>query len=729
MKMIDKNNMSSYEHLTLKHIASWQVSGLETDSSSSIIAKVPSLQRGAVWEPQQIEMLWDSIMRGFPIGAIVIAKKIKNQKDQSSPTSEGTQVTQETTHHILDGQQRCNAIAWGYVNPWKENHSDDIVLWLDLQPGNRIKNTTRKYLFRVTTKAHPWGFDHGDDARNLIVSDIQKFKEKLESLHDLNNWSEEYHDQLISKQDFDQGRITRPSPKYAMPYDAGFPVPVFLLFEYFKEGKLDWELFLKDERLKKIIAWSGTSLDLKHQHIQHIETGLLIASQGVMVVQQVPDLIEGINDIEQIFQRLNRQGTRLDNEELVYSLIKAYWPEVESKVRDLPKHTTEARLVGLGIRVALTESNSEKLFSELSVERIRKIFSPSEKTIEDQKARQLIKAFFEEGGLSNTLKWIDDQFLYTNQIRDYGIPKYLRSSLAWHSREVFGWLMLLANRYEFNDIEDKLIKKIIGLALTIHWFDVHKVKAVDILIKHHHDFETFTIGDFNVANERPTVHIPLQPEKIDLVLQIGGHSRENQLSTWKNFWEGVVNIKVDGTRYAETEAKERADQFGYFIGKLQNERELLVYAQRAYIETVFEGFDPSNKLMWKGHNRPWDYDHILPSETLNGQGKGLMKKYLKFVQAWQQSIGNLVAVDFSFNRSAKDSLNPCEKYGEIENNKHDSNCMKILTKNLSEFNLTLEDADDFERSKRFALAVKDRLINLYTEWYSQLEIGEFLTRP
>ena len=55
--------------------------------------------------------------------------------------------------------------------------------------------------------------------------------------------------------------------------------------------------------------------------------------------------------------------------------------------------------------------------------------------------------------------------------------------------------------------------------------------------------------------------------------------------------------------------------------------------------------------------------------------------------------------------------------------------MKILTKNLSEFNLTLEDADDFERSKRFALAVKDRLINLYTEWYSQLEIGEFLTRP
>ena len=72
--MTNTVNMNSHQLLKLKHIASWQVSGLETDCSN-IIARVPSLQRGAVWEPQQIEMLWDSIMRGFPIGAIVIAKK------------------------------------------------------------------------------------------------------------------------------------------------------------------------------------------------------------------------------------------------------------------------------------------------------------------------------------------------------------------------------------------------------------------------------------------------------------------------------------------------------------------------------------------------------------------------------------------------------------------------------------------------------------------------------
>lgn len=345
--MINTNNQISHCLLKLKQIASWQVDGIENDSS--ITASVPSLQRGAVWEPQQIEMLWDSIMRGFPIGSIVIAKKIEGQNNQRSPTQTvAAHIIKETSHHILDGQQRCNAIAWGFVNPWENGLSDDVVLWLDLKPGDRVKkNTTRKYLFRVTTKAHPWGFHHGDEARNLSAGDIEDFKLKLRLLHQPENWSVEFHDGLISEQDFEKGKLKRPSPKFAMPYDAGFPVPVFLLFKYFSDGKLDWELLAQDKCLKTIMAWSGMNMDFDRQYI---EQGLSIADQAFMVAQQVPDLLNGIDDIEQIFQRLNRQGTRLDNEELAYSLIKAYWPQVEDKLSNLPdhlKHTAEARLVGL----------------------------------------------------------------------------------------------------------------------------------------------------------------------------------------------------------------------------------------------------------------------------------------------------------------------------------------------------------------------------------------------
>ena len=74
VKCNDLNINDAHQLLSLKQIAAWQD---VVDCDSNIVARIPSLQRGAVWEPQQIEMLWDSIMRGFPIGSIVISKKIE----------------------------------------------------------------------------------------------------------------------------------------------------------------------------------------------------------------------------------------------------------------------------------------------------------------------------------------------------------------------------------------------------------------------------------------------------------------------------------------------------------------------------------------------------------------------------------------------------------------------------------------------------------------------------
>ena len=44
---------------------------------------VPVLQRGLVWDPKQIELFWDSIMRGIPVGSFVICKNVKNQKENA----------------------------------------------------------------------------------------------------------------------------------------------------------------------------------------------------------------------------------------------------------------------------------------------------------------------------------------------------------------------------------------------------------------------------------------------------------------------------------------------------------------------------------------------------------------------------------------------------------------------------------------------------------------------
>lgn len=719
--MISTDNDDLYHILTLENVASWQIPSMKSNGNSTINARIPSLQRGAVWEPQQIEMLWDSIMRGFPIGSIVVSKKIDTQNDKRLITSvNDPESSGETTHHILDGQQRCNAITWGFVDPWNENLSDDVVLWLDLKPGDRLKKSVRKYLFRVTTKAHPWGFHHGDQAGNLSSGDIAAFMVEIIKLHQKSEmWPAKFHTELINKDQ--ENKIRRPSARLALPYDSGFPVPVSLLLKHFKNKCMDLDNLAKEPIMKVVMDWHNIdNLSSFEAGLNHIELGLEMVSHARLVALQVPKLIDGIDDIEQIFQRLNRQGTPLDNEELAYCLIKAHWPEIENVMRQLDgnlHHATEARLISLGVRVALTYENDGKIAPEPSVERIRNIFRndfDKNKSVKDKDAQDRIKDFFDTDKFQKSLNWIDHNFVYNKERCDYGLPKYLRSSLAWYSRDVYAWLMWLAGSYNYEPPNQNETRKIIGLALTIHWFGEDKAKAIDVLISKASLLD-MPIEDLNADKNLPSILIPIKPVNLDDDLQLCENSPKQQLQHWTNFWDGVVNRNKQGEKYPDSESENRRTK-GLFISKLRQQTELLIYAQREYIESVFEGFDPSNKLMWKRHNRPWDYDHILPSNKIGGTGKKKLD-FTDICKAWQQSIGNLIAVDFSFNRSAQDQKNASEKYA-------DRNEIKGFLDEIGAFDIDHDSTGDEEYSRKFVLAAKDRLVTIYREWYDTLKIGQ-----
>ena len=56
------------DFFTLQEIADWQ---LHNDKSQ---VELPSIQRGFVWKSKQVEDLWDSILRGYPIGSFLFSK-------------------------------------------------------------------------------------------------------------------------------------------------------------------------------------------------------------------------------------------------------------------------------------------------------------------------------------------------------------------------------------------------------------------------------------------------------------------------------------------------------------------------------------------------------------------------------------------------------------------------------------------------------------------------------
>ena len=169
---------------SLRQIASW------TSNDSEVL--IPALQRGLVWKPRQVELLWDSILRGFPIGSFMLSDIVNNEGAGK--------------YYLMDGQQRYNAISIGF------NTAPDsrAVLWIDLIPPT-IKSSTRTFWVKATTTPHPWGFKNDDDANRLNTA------EKRNALNVFNLKGNIYNDHF--------------SLTETWPVEANLPIPLFCLLE------------------------------------------------------------------------------------------------------------------------------------------------------------------------------------------------------------------------------------------------------------------------------------------------------------------------------------------------------------------------------------------------------------------------------------------------------------------------------------------------------------------
>jgi hypothetical protein len=175
----------------------------------------PHYEKGLVWDASRIELLWDSILRGLPIGSFT--------------TCGGTQPSSHWRRYdnlLLDGEQRCLAIAMGMQEPDLENpaHDPDHILWIDLDP--RIPpHSEREFLIRLTTAEHPWGYGKSDDSPPLPPELIKDNLSRSELAP------------------LSRGHIhLRPRPRDLFPLDADVPVPLgWLLREIGKDPAEFWQ--------------------------------------------------------------------------------------------------------------------------------------------------------------------------------------------------------------------------------------------------------------------------------------------------------------------------------------------------------------------------------------------------------------------------------------------------------------------------------------------------------
>lgn len=647
---ISRSEVLSY---SLSEIARWHL-------SSSKVA-IPALQRGLVWKPNQVELLWDSILRGFPIGSFMLSDIVE----------EG----QIAKYYLMDGQQRFNAISLGFFP------GDSAMLWIDLDPPS-IKNSTRRFWIKATTIPHPWGYKNDDECSKLTTA------EKREALEIFGLHGNIYNRSF--------------SLLETWPVEANCPYPLWLLLE--EVSKNNPKAFLNDIKevfghtffsFRNKIHFSEEICDYVENELFHAITELKdyriscnYLPKEVMEKETVADVQEQTT-LEVLFTRLNTGGTQISKDDLNYSAIKAYWPEIKEENDNLAKaYMNPAKLAMLAFRLALTSNEDKSLRAELSIKQIRSI---SKNALYKEKIETL---YNKESRLRNILYKVDE-WLGVKEETNNRTPPVLRTTIAQNSPEIYLLLMYLAY-VDFDTPISLNAQEIRALAFILHWFGNDKNKCVrEIFIRCKDGINKNNIlkGLSQLMHDCHLLHI-YKPVEVESFFKIG------KSPNWR-----VENA-------VPAPAREFFNRI-YWNGNSES-REMLLYAEREYINSHFNKYDPARQDMWAEENRPWDFDHIVARNRIERK----QGEYREYDKDYLDCIGNFAAISFESNRSKSDM----EDFSEYQSNKD------ALDYNSEIERLPYEVTYDSMASFAFAQITYKRFCKIYSKIYAIIEpiMGETL---
>lgn len=750
-----------------------------SNSNNETCFDLPTIQRGFVWKPYQIEDLWDSLARNFPIGTFTV--------DDSSNDIQ-----------ILDGQQRASAIAIGY----KGKDSKDLFnlkgnfmrLFVDIAKPSQ--ETDKKFTFKLITRSHPWGYQLKDNEKTLSVADRRKALDVFDARGIITEKEKYYKVKDEDKDNF-------------FPYDCYLPVPVELFFQEDTQGVEDWlkntfkgYIEITNDRVK-ITPIDFYGLD-GNQEKKVPTKGLLAIYEGIYkgykdkynskkrneeaLSQQIQNTFNGLNkslyesipaqensaenpkklknekinfytinelyeaiqniksyqlvfsnltnsklkfaenviendrervlaedeqteNIEIIFQRLNRGGTPISEDDLTYSLFKSSFGKTNEDNKILASFDANCKgLINPSrlFRIAYLlweqskkfECNNSKKY-ELVNQRID--YKLVKNDFSEQKFQEFLEKHFLENSQENYFERFIEAFLYDKSTNINGLPYPLLIQLCKSAPElVFLMLYRLNIMKDYEQVENNSKNKnlMIGFLLGLYWFfKGNNERSYRSLLRTIWPLVSF--AEFNACWSTELLQrCNLMYDNYDVI-------------------DNYVFDKFDDEslcKYSRASNKEK--YLNIFRDKILYKNELVLYAQREYLEKMFQDDDV---FSLEDNSVPYDFDHICPSSYRKKAVHRTIKELL-------DHIGNFRVWPYELNRSDQDNSIPTKfKFDKLTNSFKKYNIFN--EKDLKVFSLVekwnnivsygeeiLKKENDMIRSLCFDIT--QRSYYIYLMWYN-----------
>lgn len=626
---------------------------------------LPPIQRSVVWDNNQIINYWDSLLRGYPPGMMMVYGVQKNKANlpvSGVDAMDGkTCQAKEGDFHLFDGQQRLTAVLLGLNNGQLK---DTRKLWVDFGMKPK-KESGLKFQLRMNSTGQPFGYSPDTPNQKIELKQRQKQWDELRKTYGSN-----ITPQSLFKDDL-AGR-----------YLIGAKSVVSFVHVYdllFRSGK------------KETIETLTKQADADGEIVKEFVCALENALYGKLILQEVPEnIITDQDEYIRFFGRLGQGGTRLSDDELTYSIVKHQFPEIRDQMQAIMKSEAgrlagEVDLVLASLRVAKTLEPWKDAKEWEIIGRPTPAFVSRLSDIEGAR-KKFCELIFPHNpqcafrdmpiSLETILIEIRKVLSYEKNAHQSGLPAILLSRLP---RELVDVLILITLKHkqilaggsvEWPDDERSTLR-----AFVLHWllFVANDSKAA---------WSVFHLAMINNGDPK------------------WSFTRESICSLVSQYEkDGIARVvpRNDAIKHLQNEVKELghllrswSDRFtsvdrggdrkpGESLRVLSTNRELyqraLMWLQRDYIATNFPYYDPTSD---RDDDLPIDLDHLIPS-SLFGFHWSTNSKCLHddFSQEeldnfhWHRStignsLGNFRWLDAGKNRERKnEELDPSDNYRDL----------------------------------------------------------------
>jgi Protein of unknown function DUF262 len=656
---------------------------------------LPMIQRGSVWKPEQVINLWDSLLRGMPVGSFML-NKLKSDSDYYTDL-----VNRQKAHKLetagfglLDGQQRTMSMLLAWTLP--NNERMDRRIWVDFFDTPSAEHL---YRLRMTTKNHPFGFQRESPSTKLSQDDRRKARKAYEDEMAYLSTSEPSHATQDDKDAEKEQRIQIDLYK-AKPYvseqnaQRGISLPLDLhglLDIWRKETSVDeksvkekWVVAVtnKLEAISKFSVGEGPPEKIWHKlsdeqkEIVKSRVGKFAESLEAFFSLQVPlikvrpQVFEDAKDdtkepaLATLFKRIGTGGTALSNDDYVYSMIKHRYPQTHDLVESLHKGTDSSvasilsatDLVMTAFRLAAASADLTD-YESPDNKNFHNIFKSNKDFLKNK-----FLPLLEGNDLKTAFRNLKEILLYSKDKNPHGVPLLYFPVLERPLVQVLlRWLMLNPTREQQIDSRDDILRFVMFWQLCVSDRRKSSVEAFKELLTGGSKFPAITIAKKLVASQLaiPIVS-PKKLEALDSKMLLSTSPSTGGVNDGAKVIRGYNSRFIDAKDGESNLEKSLARKF-YSFWWNKNERHehpILLWLQRDYVSGEFKHIDP---LAGRDEDTPFDYDHICPSlhwENWTGASKSEGTRITDFADDPQRShhhignsIGNLRVWDSGKNRS------------------------------------------------------------------------------